>query len=253
MSADTKIPSLSSQVKSLQPAVQWARRVADQINMVSPIRGGPGVSVAMVPGVGTTIGVDPVKRGRRILGIIVATGPGGAADYTDARYWWQEAYLHQLITENMSNEARPVLDDAAVNASAQTLTNLSEAAGSTHTLTAGTLVWVDAVEGRIDSGTVNQFYQFTTLTSRGNGSTGVLTPLTTIGGNTEGTETADTSTWTRGSHAMEVWAVSRVVYNDAGDKVLYAFVRKWTYDTLGCLYSISAETRISVDVTDACP
>ena len=82
---------------------------------------------------------------------------------------------------------------------------------------------------------------------------GVLTPLTTIGANSEGSETADTGTWTRGDHAVEVWAVSRVVYNEAGDKVLYAMVRKWTYDTLGALYSISAETRISVDATDACP
>ena len=106
-----------------------------------------------------------MKRGRRILGIIVATGPGGAPDYTDARYWWQEAYLHQYITENVTSEARPEVDDAAANASAQTLTNLTEVAGSTHTLTPGTFVWVDAVEGRIDSGTVNQFYQFTTLTS----------------------------------------------------------------------------------------
>ena len=163
MSADTKIPSLTSQVKSLQPAVQWSRRVADQINMVSPIRGAGDAEVSQIPGVGTTINVRPAKRGRRILGIIVATGPGGAADYTDARYWWQEAYLHQYITENVTSEARPMLDDASTNASAQTLTNLSEVAGSTHTLTAGTLVWVDAVEGRSDSGSVNQFYQITTL------------------------------------------------------------------------------------------
>jgi hypothetical protein len=90
-------------------------------------------------------------------------------------------------------------------------------------------------------------------TASGSSATGALTPLTTIGSNTEGSETADSGTWTRSDHAVEVWVISRVVYNQSGDQILYSYARKFTYDTLGALYSISAETRITVDVTGSCP
>ncbi len=41
-------------------------------------------------------------------------------------------------------------------------------------------------------------------------------------------------------------------YDAAGDKVLYAFVRDLTFDDLGQLASVSAERRVSIDVTETC-
>lgn len=73
--------------------------------------------------------------------------------------------------------------------------------------------------------------------------------IVTIGAAAEGSETAATNTWTAGgANGLAEWYVSRVVYNDTGDKTLYAFLRKRTYDLSGRLYSVSAETRVTVDV-----
>ncbi len=72
--------------------------------------------------------------------------------------------------------------------------------------------------------------------------------IDTIGAASEGTETASTATWTAGAtNGLAEWYVSRVVYNHAGNKILYAFLRKRTYDKFGRLYSVGAETRVIVD------
>ena len=78
----------------------------------------------------------------------------------------------------------------------------------------------------------------------------------TLGSAQEGSETADATTWTAGitdansnQLGLKVWVVSRVVYNEAGNKAVYAFVRCFTYSTNGMLYSVSGETRVLVDQT----
>ena len=76
------------------------------------------------------------------------------------------------------------------------------------------------------------------------------TEVDTLGAAAEGSETALTDSWTAGGdHGLAVWCVSRVVYNEAGDKILYEFFRLHTYDSNGRLYSVSAETRVEVDAT----
>ena len=49
-----------------------------------------------------------------------------------------------------------------------------------------------------------------------------------------------------------LYVVSRIVYNEAGDKSLYSFVRPLTFDARGLLVSAGAETRVTVDVTESC-
>lgn len=74
------------------------------------------------------------------------------------------------------------------------------------------------------------------------------TVVTTIGAASEGDEDASADTWVAGGGTgLAEWYVSRLVYDDTGDEVLYAFLRKRTYDSAGRLYSVSAETRITVD------
>lgn len=76
----------------------------------------------------------------------------------------------------------------------------------------------------------------------------------TLGGTTDASETAQTTSWSRAASAMAVnlWVVSRVVYNAGGDRSLYAFLREMSFDARGLLTAISAETRVTVDATEAC-
>ncbi len=78
---------------------------------------------------------------------------------------------------------------------------------------------------------------------------------TTLGQNvSEGSETADTTTWTFGdmdlsSHVKGCWfyAMTRVVYNNLGDKIIYGYIRKITIDTAGRIYAVGPETRVNID------
>lgn len=78
---------------------------------------------------------------------------------------------------------------------------------------------------------------------------GNVTGPTTVGASTEGSDTANSTTWTwaGGGTPVEIWMVTDVVYSDAGDQKLYAMKRKLTFDTQGFLYSVSGETRVLVD------
>lgn len=79
------------------------------------------------------------------------------------------------------------------------------------------------------------------------------TSPTTLGAAAEGSEAAVTDTWTTdGITGLEVYVICRVVYNHAGDKKLYSYARKLTYDIYGRLYSVGGETRIEVDAAGAC-
>lgn len=69
-------------------------------------------------------------------------------------------------------------------------------------------------------------------------------------------ETAQTDTWDRTDQGendgLAAKVVTRVVYNDTGDQVLYFFYRTYTHDDLGALLTISAETRVTVDTPATC-
>jgi len=71
----------------------------------------------------------------------------------------------------------------------------------------------------------------------------------TLGAASEGTETALSDSWSVGGsgNGLAIYKVTRTVYNHAGDKKLYEFLRLFTYDDCGRLYSVSAETRVEVD------
>jgi len=83
-----------------------------------------------------------------------------------------------------------------------------------------------------------------------------------LGDGTEGSETADTHYWSRdelpdggdryGDCPIKDWYVSRNVYNESGDKVLYQMMRYKSYDADGKLNYISAETRVEVDAAEDC-
>ena len=86
--------------------------------------------------------------------------------------------------------------------------------------------------------------------------TGVVTMgadyATENGDQAEDSEEELQDTWQAGNEGglgLAEWHVTRVVYCHDSAKILYAFVRLHTYDKFGRLYSVSAETRVSVDET----
>ncbi len=67
----------------------------------------------------------------------------------------------------------------------------------------------------------------------------------------ETTETAQSDTWTAGTaNGVTIKMLTRVVYDHASDAILYGYYRTFTYDQHGMLYSISAETRYTIDDPD---
>ena len=71
---------------------------------------------------------------------------------------------------------------------------------------------------------------------------------TTLGSAAEGTEAALSTTWVaNASTPLDMWVVSRVVYNHAGNRVLYKMMRRMRFTQFGRLYSVGAETRVDVD------
>jgi hypothetical protein len=87
------------------------------------------------------------------------------------------------------------------------------------------------------------------------GAAGRIDSPTTIGSSSDSSESADSATWSRATDGtpVDVWVISRVVYNPTGDQTLYSFARMLSFDARGTLVGISAETQITVDVTEACP
>ena len=74
----------------------------------------------------------------------------------------------------------------------------------------------------------------------------------TIGGTTEGSESGESTTKTFGDgKGLSLFVMSRVAYYDAGDKTLYGYTREIRFDENGQLYYVSAETRVTIDVTVA--
>jgi len=84
--------------------------------------------------------------------------------------------------------------------------------------------------------------------------TGNTASPTTLGGTSEGSESADTSHWSRATDGspLDLYVVCRMAYNESGDQTLYAFVRKLSFDACGLLIAVSAEARVTIDATEAC-
>ena len=81
------------------------------------------------------------------------------------------------------------------------------------------------------------------------------TPDTTVGATGE-TEAAATDVWqvydADDGLDLKLTMCTRVAYADAGDETLYAYYRDLFFDWHGRLTRVSAETRVSVDVPEAC-
>ena len=70
----------------------------------------------------------------------------------------------------------------------------------------------------------------------------------TIGTNDEGLGPAEATAWPDDPRqGLKLYAMTRVAYYNAGDEKLYGYVRLLTFDSGGRLYSVGAETRVTID------
>lgn len=78
---------------------------------------------------------------------------------------------------------------------------------------------------------------------------------TTLGAASEGSESADTTTWSVQADGTpcDIYVISRVGFYHAGDEKLYGYTRKLSIDSKGRIFAISAETRVEIDVPEECP
>ncbi len=167
ISPDTKQVGLTTPIQALKPVEKWTRDISDRVNMVSPLVGGGGIGVEQIPGVGSLI-TPPVTFNTQyaILAVIQSSGPGGAANYTDNRYWWKAGLILQNSTDSnnaVSTPAVVVVDDATANGTAQTFTNLYEGA-SQHSLVPGSSVWVFPLMGRQGTAGTFTYTQWVSIT-----------------------------------------------------------------------------------------
>lgn len=93
--------------------------------------------------------------------------------------------------------------------------------------------------------------------NNGGDESGTLASPATVGTNTEGVEAANATTWSKssppgGTDGLDLWMISRVGYFHAGNRTLYAYARKLTFDSAGALRTVSDETRVTVDVPETC-
>lgn len=88
----------------------------------------------------------------------------------------------------------------------------------------------------------------------GNATVGTTTSPKQIGDSIEGSESADSTEWDRVSDAkaLNLYAMTRVVYNDAGDEIVYGFIRLLKYDSLGAIYHVGPEIRVTIDALEDC-
>ena len=70
------------------------------------------------------------------------------------------------------------------------------------------------------------------------------------------TEPAQADTWDRTSQGatdgMAVRLCTRIAYDDTSDEKLYAYYRLFTFDSIGQVVTVSAETRVEVDAPVDC-
>ena len=89
-----------------------------------------------------------------------------------------------------------------------------------------------------------------TVGGGGGGAPASPSSATTVGSTAEGSESADSASWTAGSSAgLKLYVLTRVAYNESGDKALYGFKRLLTFDSQGRLYSVGGESRFTIDQT----
>ncbi len=167
---NTRLGALTTFSSQLKPLETWTKAVADRINGISPLPATEGSNLTQIPGVGSTAIADPFlfDPAQIKLGVVQSSGPGGASNYTDNRYWWKEGLVIDNDTSGnaVNSPVTVIVNPGTWNSSAQTLTNLGEAA-STHGITTGSILAVFPVTGVVGTAGSFTYQQWVSIVSTG--------------------------------------------------------------------------------------
>lgn len=225
---------------------------------------GDGLTSKSGPG-GTGLFTEPFGA-KSFWGRITALGPDNDADYTDERYWVKQIYITnaagdsltalgiaEVILKDINGDTyTPTSGTTIIHGYHVTATNLAEIEAGTHTMAVGTPVHVYMVYDSRDSANVH--YIFTSGFAKGTSDNPDI-----MGPTPEGSESASVSPSASASASADTTdgkqlnVITRVVYNEAGDEILYGYYRTLLFDSVGLLVSVSDETRYTIDTPGACP
>ncbi len=186
---------------------------------------------------------------------ITDEGPDSEADYTDEKYW----VIEQRIKNTSGTNVTDLAFEDKPSGLHVTATDLGDTATEGHALATDGSVYVLLFRGtgqEVDSET-GKLKPVTHYYFRGPASGTYDTP-DAIGRTPEGAEAADTDTWdrtnpTEGKDGVSKNILTGVGYHDAGDEKLYGYYCTFTFDSIGLLATISAETRYEIDTLVECP
>jgi hypothetical protein len=224
--------------------IDGLNQLVDRLNSVTP-RSSATVRVSTTPG-GSTF--DTIKQ------TVVSSVSGDVKDAVVVKVIAAESgggiYSGRILTGDSTADGGDELTMpegmTVPDADNALVLNLDENGESRHGLVLNSYA-VGLVVGSTTEGTPR------TIVAIPRGQARTATP-DTVGAASEGNEAADTATWAREADdaPVDVYVCSRVGYFDAGNETLYAYIRKLSFDASGRLVAVSAETRVSVDVPEAC-
>jgi len=184
---------------------------------------------------------------------VVATGPAGEADYTDERYWLKRVRPNNtdgsaVSAATLGEYAIDAVDRAIFNAF--TATNLAEMAAHSHNLKVDDPVtcyqWADKSEPYV----MKRFFVAGPFGTAEEPYAMLPADRSTVG--------AQSDTWDRDDQPEGkdgvTWLGPRVVYDKsvAGAPVLREYTRTVTYDSMGAVIAISAETARALNTPKDC-
>ncbi len=228
-----------------------AKEIEDAIAAADDDLMGPGVSKL---GHKRTINHHPHKPlGARPVVVQILGNAAGGGKYNANAYFGEATFGPTgtlTLAEGMQNNGLPTGTAAPGDC---LVANSEENAKPTHWLATGSYAI-----GEIVGETTETNPRLQVVIPMGVGRT--VSP-NTIGGSSEGSESASTDSWSRGvvtsgntygDGPVDVYMISRVVYNPSGDKKLYGFYRTFSFDSRGMLVTIGAEARYEIDAPVTC-
>jgi len=232
-------PLLAAEWNRMAKLVEGLSRmsVAPPLRM---IRNQNGVVLTMAPGTRDYF-----------LAEIVDDGPGAPENYTDQRYWVKE----QKITNTGEADTTDLTfdDETRDDLLWVTATNLAEVLSETHLLPDNDNHLVIVFRG-YDQSPIPRYYFY----SLGDIDDPAVPDAIGVAIDGISDDAADADTWDResptaGKDGLSIPITCRLVYDHNGDEDLHGFYRTFTFDELGRLTDISAETEYTIDDPGACP
>ncbi len=225
--------------------VDEVRRLSN-LKVVTPlemIKTSGATTLRMLPGL--------VGGGDWFLARLHDDGPGAPGNYTDQRYW----VVERIITNTGEADTTDLTfaDDPSDAARWVTATNLEEVLSESHLLPDNDNYPV-VVFKDMDASPIPRYY----FSSLGDLDDPAVPETPGVVPANASDDAEDGDTWDRenpagGKDGVVLMLHTRTVFHDGADQELHGFFRSLTFDHMGRLTDVSAETEYLINDPDACP